>query len=138
MATRRHIYFLRRVQCSCMSTFLTHKKTINNKHHCPLSWMTMTGDCLDYYIMYQPCVMPSSMAHTQHWADPLTHATLGWSTNNISFNTSTCHDEGSGHSCMGVGFNQRQHNIKGITHGMGFHLVMYILEHIVSYWYNRH
>ncbi len=80
--------------------------------------MTMKGDCLDYYIICQPCVMPSSWhasttlgwsthshniglihththntglihTHTQHWADQHTHTTLGSSTH--THNTGLIH-----------------------------------------------
>ncbi len=74
--------------------------------------MIMKGDCLDYYIiMCQQYVTSGSMAHT--------HTTLGWPRNKISLKYSNmlCH--------VGVGLNQKQYIIKGMTCGMGLHLVIY-------------
>ncbi len=44
------------------------------KHHHPLSWMIMKNDCLDCYIMCQPCVThgTGTLTHTQLWAAPKT------------------------------------------------------------------
>ncbi len=106
----------------------------------------MKGDCLDYYIMCQPCVLPSSMAaHTQHWADPHTHTTLGCSRNNtqhwadphthkigliqkqyiieIQLHVIKVGEGGVYH--VGVGLSQKQYIIKGMTHGIGLHLTFY-------------
>ncbi len=53
--------------------------------------------------------------HRQHWADPHTHITLGWSRNMMGVG------EGAGHG--GVGLYQKQlYIIRGMTHGTGVHL----------------
>ncbi len=80
-------------------------------------------------------------AHIQHWADPhihYAHTTLGlihtltmltqhWADSETIYhwNTVTCHD---GEGCrVGVGLNQKQYIIKGMTRGMGLHLVSYLV-----------
>ncbi len=131
MGIQWYIHFLMRVQCSFICTFLKHVKATNNKHYHPLSWMKIEGNCLDYYIMCQPCVMPGSMSHP--------HTTLDWSTH--SHNTGLikkqyiieiCHMSWwRGGACrMGVGLNQKQHIIKGMICGMGLHLVIYNLVNL--------
>ncbi len=45
--------------------------------------MTIKDKCLDYYIMCQPCLTPSSIAHKQCRAGPHTDTTLVGSRNNI-------------------------------------------------------
>ncbi len=83
--------------------------------------MTMKGDCVDYYIMCLPCVMPSSMAAHAH------NTGLIQKQNIIEiWNTAICH-EGGGRTDTGVGLDQIQYIVKGMTYEMGLHLV-YILN----------
>ncbi len=124
MGTQLHIYFLRRVQCSFICTFEKHKKS-HEQYKTPASSEMNDNETWMSRLLYHAPAMFNIKLHC-------THTALGWYThshntglirNNISLKYSHMSWHGGGYH-MGAWLNQKQYIIKGITHGMGLHLVL--------------